>query len=116
SEFSERGLFPRDTFRKRFYHRKYYPVIAMKHTIIAVILMLIACDSTIAQWSKVYQSDSCHCDLFRWPLAGMEFFGDDSGVVCAEGDGFTALTMNGGTSWDKIYDNPDVSWNLSDPI
>ncbi len=89
----------------------------MKQIVITLIFILTTCTIASAQWTKVYQTDSCHCTYFtRWPLEGMEFFGDDSGVICAEGDGFTALTLNGGTSWDKIYDNPNVSWNFSDLI
>ena len=87
----------------------------MKHIVITVILILIACNTASAQWTKVYQTDSCHCSLFtRWPLVGMGFWGSDSGVLCEEVNGITALTLDGGMSWNAA-DDPNLTINFPKP-
>jgi photosystem II stability/assembly factor-like uncharacterized protein len=74
--------------------------MGMKHIVITLALMLTTCDIASAQWTKVYQSDSCHCNhLHDSPLAGMEFFGQDSGVVCTALDGITSVTFDGSVNW-----------------
>jgi photosystem II stability/assembly factor-like uncharacterized protein len=89
----------------------------MKNILITFFLIAMPCSVASAQWIKVYQTDSCHCSFFtRWPIMGMEFFGNDSGVVCAQSDGLTALTLNGGETWNTISGNPNVSGSFLDPI
>jgi photosystem II stability/assembly factor-like uncharacterized protein len=72
----------------------------MKYIAITLFLMVMSCTIASAQWTKVYQSDSCDCThLHASPLAGMAFWGQDSGVVCTARDGITSVTLNGGSLW-----------------
>ncbi len=89
----------------------------MKKIVISVALTLIACNIATAQWMKVYQTDSCDC-FFQsgFPLAGMGFFGKDSGAVCSEGSGVTAVTLDGGLSWDTIPIDLSVVENIHPPL
>ncbi len=79
--------------------------------------MMVVCDIANGQWTKIYQTDSCDCILQSgFPLAGMGFFGNDSGVVCSEGIGaVTAVTLDGGLSWDTIPIDPRVTENIYPP-
>ncbi len=84
----------------------------MKHLAVILIFMLATCDIATTQWTKVYQTDSCHCSFFtRWPLVGMGFFDSGGGAVCEEGSGVSALTLNGGMSWDTV-DDPNLTINF----
>lgn len=83
----------------------------MKNILITLFFIAMSCNIASAQWTKVYQTDSCNCSLgIHVPLAGMEFFGNDSGVVCSEGIGaVTAVTLDGGLTWDTSVMDPSIA-------
>jgi photosystem II stability/assembly factor-like uncharacterized protein len=85
--------------------------------VIMVVLVIGNASVAFSQWTKVYQTDSCDCSLgIHEPLAGMRFFGNDSGVVCSEGNGaMSAVTFDGCLSWDSIPINPTVRQNIYPP-
>jgi photosystem II stability/assembly factor-like uncharacterized protein len=69
------------------------------------------------QWAKVYQTDSCYCSLgIHAPIAGMKFFGNDSGVICSKGLGaLTSVTLDGSLTWDTNRIDPSVANDIRDP-
>ncbi len=89
----------------------------MKHIVVTFFLMAMSCGIANAQWLKVYQTDSCACPGGYGNLAGMGFFGIDSGVVCSEGNGaVTSESLNGGLLWDIIPIDPNVANEIRVPF
>jgi photosystem II stability/assembly factor-like uncharacterized protein len=90
----------------------------MKNIAITLFLIAMSCGIANAQWTKVYQTDSCDCSLgIHVPLAGMAFFGNDTGIVCSAGKGaVTAATLDGGLSWDTITIDPSVLDDIGSPL
>ena len=89
--------------------------INMKTIIITLSLVALSCSIATAQWTKVYQPDSCDCSLgIHYPLAGMEFFGNDSGVVCSGEE--TAVTLDGGLTWDTTLIDPNIDVDIQSPF
>ncbi len=89
----------------------------MKNILITLSLVALSCSIATAQWMKVYQTDSASGN--REHLAGMGFWGNDSGVVCSEGNnvknGVTAVTLDGGLSWDTTPIDPSVTEDIYPP-
>jgi photosystem II stability/assembly factor-like uncharacterized protein len=75
----------------------------MKNIAITLFLIAMSCGIANAQWTKVYQPDSCDC--ISGSLTSMAFFGNDSGVVCW---GQTSITTDGGNRWQANQRNPIV--------
>ncbi len=88
----------------------------MKNILITLSLVALSCSIATAQWTKVYQTDSCSCILGHSQLAGMGFFGNDSGLVCSEGGGgVTAVTLDGGLTWDTSSIDPSAIEDIRPP-
>ena len=90
----------------------------MKNILITLFLITMPCVIANAQLTKVFQTDSCDCSLgINEPLAGMRFWGNDTGVVCSQGiRAMTAVTLDGGLSWDTTLIDPSVVNDVRSPL